>query len=279
MSLRARLTLWYAAVLAGVLLLFGAAVFLLVTRSLTAQIEQTLSRTADDILRASRRDIRGVTLPVLDLTANVYVQVWDAQNGLRVESANLMSMAEALDPASLSAAVPTYTHLTIGDARLLVLTVPVVAPPSSEILGRIQLASPLDTVDRARELLLLFLGGGGVLALALAALVGLTTAGAALRPLDQVTEAALQIARADDLSRRIPVSGPPGGEVGRMVTAFNETLERLESLFETQRRFLADVSHELRTPLTSIRGNVDLIRRMGTPDPSRSRPSPPKSTG
>ena len=48
--------------------------------------------------------------------------------------------------------------------------------------------------------------------------------------------------------------------------AFNETLERLEVLFETQRRFMADVSHELRTPLTAIRGNVDLIARTGEAD-------------
>jgi signal transduction histidine kinase len=40
----------------------------------------------------------------------------------------------------------------------------------------------------------------------------------------------------------------------------------LENLFETQRRFLADVSHELRTPLTAIRGNVDLLRRIGGVD-------------
>ena len=30
---------------------------------------------------------------------------------------------------------------------------------------------------------------------------------------------------------------------------------------------LADVSHELRTPLTTIRGNLDLMRRMGDNDP------------
>jgi signal transduction histidine kinase len=54
--------------------------------------------------------------------------------------------------------------------------------------------------------------------------------------------------------------------VGQLVLAFNETLERLQALFETQRRFQADVSHELRTPLTAIRGNVDLIRRMGEAD-------------
>ncbi len=268
MTLRARLTLWYTAVLAGVLLLFGAALYLLLTRSLTAQIENTLSQTSDDILRASRRDIRGITLPALDLTANVYVQVWGADGVLRVESANLMSMPDALDAQALNVTVPTHSSVNIGEAHLLILTVPVVAPPSSEIVGRLQLAGSLETVDRARESLLLFLAGGGVLAVALSALVGLTTARAALRPLDQITEAALQISRADDLSRRIPAGGgPPTDEIGRLIQAFNETLERLENLFETQRRFVADVSHELRTPLTAIRGNVDLIRRMGTPDP------------
>jgi signal transduction histidine kinase len=48
--------------------------------------------------------------------------------------------------------------------------------------------------------------------------------------------------------------------------AFNEMLERLEQIFLAQRRFVADVSHELRTPLTTIRGNVDLLRRMGGDD-------------
>lgn len=43
-------------------------------------------------------------------------------------------------------------------------------------------------------------------------------------------------------------------------------MERLEGLFNTQKRFLADVSHELRTPLTAIRGNVDLIRQFGVAD-------------
>jgi signal transduction histidine kinase len=91
-------------------------------------------------------------------------------------------------------------------------------------------------------------------------------AGAALQPLEQVTGTALQITRADDLSKRIPSVGPPTGEVGQLIQAFNDTLERLENLFQAQRRFLADVSHELRTPLTGIRGNVDLIRQFGEAD-------------
>jgi signal transduction histidine kinase len=51
-----------------------------------------------------------------------------------------------------------------------------------------------------------------------------------------------------------------------MVTAFNDTLARMEQLFSSQQRFLADVSHELRTPLTVIKGNVDLMRRTSQVD-------------
>ncbi|MBI3361894.1 MAG: sensor histidine kinase, partial [Chloroflexi bacterium] len=75
-----------------------------------------------------------------------------------------------------------------------------------------------------------------------------------------------QITRADDLSRRIDLPGPPNDEIVRLSAAFNESLERLERLFNAQRRFVADVSHELRTPLTAILGNVDLLRRIGADD-------------
>jgi two-component system OmpR family sensor kinase len=84
--------------------------------------------------------------------------------------------------------------------------------------------------------------------------------------LGDVTQTALQITHADDLSRRIPYQGPPDDEVGKLIHTFNQTLGRLENLFYTQRRFLTDVGHELRTPLTVIRGNVDLMRHIGEAD-------------
>jgi len=83
-----------------------------------------------------------------------------------------------------------------------------------------------------------------------------------------VTQVATQITRADDLSRRIPVTDNRSDEVGQLIQAFNETLERLENLFTMQRRFLADVSHELRTPLTVIKGNVGLMRHVGADEES-----------
>ena len=86
------------------------------------------------------------------------------------------------------------------------------------------------------------------------------------KPLEDIATVARQITRADDLSRRVPYANRPD-EIGDLARAFNQTLERLERLFRTQQRLLADVSHELRTPLTAIRGNLDLMSRMGEADP------------
>ncbi len=263
MTLRARLTLWYTAVLALVLLAFGLAVYALLSLSLIRQIDATLNSAADEIRLAFRREVEGIRLPpmALDLSANVYVQIWDTGGNLVVQN---VTVAETpFDPTRLELAQAAYSEVTFEDIHLRVLTYPLVAQPEGTVVGTMQLASPLTTVDEAERALLVLLLSGGLMAVMLAALVGWTTAAAALRPLEQVTKTALQITRADDLSRRIPLSGPAQGEVGRLILAFNETLERLENLFETQRRFLADVSHELRTPLTTVLGNLDLMRKMG----------------
>jgi signal transduction histidine kinase len=106
---------------------------------------------------------------------------------------------------------------------------------------------------------------GSLIAMGVAALVVWLSTRRALAPLEAVTQTALQITRADDLSRRILYQGLPGDEVGQLITAFNQTLARLENLFNTQRRFLADVGHELRTTLTVI-SETPVMRRMGRSD-------------
>lgn len=268
MTLRARLTLLYTAVLATVLIIFGAVVFVLLSVSLTAEIEETLITTADDILFASRRDVQGILLPTLDLTGNVGVQVWawSSENDLALLSTNVTNNDEPFDTQSLNSSMRVFETVSTQSGRLRVLSVPITVVPDERIIGYLQLARSLDIVDRALEQLLIVLLTGGLLGILISALIGWAAAGAALRPLGRVTDTALQISRADDLSRRIPMEGAVRDEIGRLVIVFNETLERLENLFEGQRRFLADVSHELRTPLTTIRGNVDLIRRMGKAD-------------
>jgi two-component system OmpR family sensor kinase len=269
-TLRLRLTFWYSAVLAVIIALFGTVVYGFTVWTLTRQIDTTLNGTADSIIHGSRLEFglasQYLVLPVLDRfgASRIYVQVWRTDGHLAAASDNLR-YTDPLDPNGLSLQTRSSNNVVVAGAHLRVLTVPLITG-DHQLLGYVQAAMPLDLVDLQRSVLLLVLVGGGVAAVALAAVVGWLSAHRALKPLDAMTETALQITRTDDLSRRISMDGVAHDEVGRLAQAFNDTLERLERLFNAQRRFLADVSHELRTPLTTIRGNVDLLRRMGGAD-------------
>jgi signal transduction histidine kinase len=87
-------------------------------------------------------------------------------------------------------------------------------------------------------------------------LVGWIVAGRALRPLKSMTQVAEEI-QATDLTRRIEIDGPDD-EMKTMAHTFNGMLDRLDTAFRSQRRFLAETSHDLRTPLATIRSNVEV---------------------
>ncbi len=271
MTLRLRLTLWYSAVLAVIIALFGCVVYGLTVYTLYKQIDTSLYKTADGILKLSvlYTDLNRLAIPEIDRfgAQGTYVQIWTNTGEWYASSANLHDRRDPLDPAGLTGTNRSTRDVSLPGAHLRVMTVPIKAP-DGRLLGYIQSAASLNMVDVNKNVLLLVLVSGSVAAVLLAAVVGWMSAHRALKPLDTITKTALQISRADDLSRRIPLEGVAHDEVGRLAQAFNDTLERLERLFNTQRRFLADVSHELRTPLTTIRGNVDLLRRMGGADPT-----------
>ena len=107
---------------------------------------------------------------------------------------------------------------------------------------------------------------------ALALLLGWVVAGRALRPLRAIVAAARAVS-GDSLDKRIHPRGPDD-ELRELAETFDAMLERLDSAFTSQRRFVANASHELRTPLTVMRTEVDValadpeasvedLRRMG----------------
>ncbi len=73
-------------------------------------------------------------------------------------------------------------------------------------------------------------------------------------PIDEVMEAAGQLA-AGDYATRVDPKG--SGEVRDLALAFNAMAERLEANERQRRALFADVAHELRTPLAIIRGNAE----------------------
>jgi two-component system, OmpR family, sensor kinase len=268
MSLRVRLTLLYVTLVGGILLLFGVVVYGLASITLLNQVDDTLERTALEIIDNSQVDEMGKLvidrLPSLDLPTDLYVQVWERDGELIASSPNMPMFTEPLDPGAMDSGVPLYRSVVTGSVPLRVLTAPLVI--GERIAGVLQVASIIAVIESTQRTLLPVLVIGILTATIVAGLAGWLTTNQALSPLEDVTQTALRITRADDLSHRIPYHGSPNDEVGQLILAFNQTLSRLESLFHTQRRFMADVGHELRTPLTVIKGNVGLMRRIGETD-------------
>jgi signal transduction histidine kinase len=100
----------------------------------------------------------------------------------------------------------------------------------------------------------------GLLALVVISAIGVGVAyllaGRVLRPLQQITSTAQRLS-AEQLDARIALPGP-SDELKQLADTFDAMLERLQSSFEAQRRFVADASHELRTPLAVMRTEVDV---------------------
>lgn len=77
-----------------------------------------------------------------------------------------------------------------------------------------------------------------------------------LRPIDRITATAGRIS-ASNLHERIALDGPDD-ELRRLSRTVDDLLDRLETAFESQRRFVAQASHELRTPLAVQRAAVQI---------------------
>jgi signal transduction histidine kinase len=96
----------------------------------------------------------------------------------------------------------------------------------------------------------------GLAVLLIGSVLAWQVAESVLRPVRAVTQNARAITETD-LTRRIDVRGRD--EMAQLAATFNATLDRLESAFTAQRRFLDDAGHELKTPLTIVTGHLELL--------------------
>jgi heavy metal sensor kinase len=83
----------------------------------------------------------------------------------------------------------------------------------------------------------------------------------ALAPLTRMADSMATIS-ADDLAQRLSTLDS-GDELEELSRAFNQLLDRLQTSFERQRRFSAEASHQMRTPLTAMLGQLDVSMRRG----------------
>jgi heavy metal sensor kinase len=264
LSLRLRLTLAFATVMAVVLAAVGFFVYV--------RVGNTLLSSVDTALRGGTAETAG-HLKRADLAHDLDFELVDP------DSARGETLGQLLDPSgrvvrsSLSGIGPLVDRSTVAKVlagkHLLettglpgrtsdwrVLAIPVTSQDQPFVLVQASsLSSREDTLDR----LLVELALGGAIALLLASLAGYAVTAAALRPVESMRRRASAISAATP-GLRLPVP-PSRDEISRLASTLNQMLGRLEASIEHERRFVADASHELRTPLALLKTELELALR------------------
>jgi len=282
MPLRTRLALGYTAFFGLVLALLGVGVVLTVRNALLEEMKRELQTTSEliaqdfdasnaglnqyfqtpeSLLRNRPLRVEGLESPAL------YLQIATTTGKIVTTSSNLQQQSLPLDDDDrqvIRSRVPKIEVVDLGESPVLMLVRPLIA--DDQAVGILQVAQPMREINRTLRLLSISVAGLSLIALLAALRGGAWLAQRALLPVAQVAQTAQQIVRAEDLGQRVPAASG-SDELGQLTATVNEMLERLETLFTAQRRFVADVSHELRTPLTAMLGNLEMIRRGAATDP------------
>jgi len=279
-SIRFRMALWYAALLAGALALFGAATYLGLERYLQKSLEESLikqARSIGDVL------IVNINRSGEDYVNNEITEHYSPEiNGrfIRVTRADGKRIYVSgppkdgsFDPALVAAPrLPVTQEFTrevemSDEHELLLHGLPFRAADGTKFL--IEVAGPYNQIESVLYGLLLTFALGLPLIVAVAIGGGYLLMRGALRPVDEIRQKAAQIT-SRNLSERLPVV-QTGDELERLATDLNNMIERLEESFHQINRFSADASHELRTPLTVLQGELEAIARKGQTLPEEIR--------
>jgi heavy metal sensor kinase len=261
LSIRLRLTVWYFAVLAVVLSLFGLSAYFAMRNSIHQTVDEDLRERVEGVNQLIQRtlqsggedELQGELREHSELRAGgALLQVSDQQGNWLYRSAS-MSRYEIPRPQTTSTLPST---LIFKNMPLRVLNAEVKAEGQSYL---IQVAAPLDDFYDA-------LHRFGMLSLVSIPILLLCAVGGgywmsrrALAPVDQITQTAKSIS-VQNLSRRLVVPRTRD-ELQRLSETLNGMLERLEAAFKRITQFTADASHELRTPVAVMRTRAELSLR------------------
>jgi len=269
-SIRTRLTIWYTCLLTVTLLIVGGAAFVLLSYSLSHEMDSALDSVARALME--RDQSRAATFPPSEIDQafrrffgfspwDHYFQMRDP-SGNRDEHRSLLSTGKLpLSGTALNNAMrglSTFETVEgLGEYPVRILTMPVME--SNRVINMIQVGMSLKSIDETYLRFLLTMAGVLPLGLALAASGGWLLAHRALKPVDRMTAAARRIS-AEHLSQRVEETGT-GDELDNLAITLNQMLTRLDDAFSQVRRFSADASHELQTPLTILKGELEVVLR------------------
>ncbi len=267
MTLRKRVGL-VAGVTVGVAILMASIVCYWVVRGqLRGEVDNELKAQAATIQQGDAHSL-AQALPGIPASAGgpaPYVQ-GVRPDGTQIPIQGGITLPDSARASQVAAggAGPYLTDVNVAGSHLreIVFLAPGFQSDGQQIA--LELARPLNGVDRILSHLRLVLALVCLGGVALAAALGRMAARRVLAPLAEVAGTAQHISETEDLSSRIQVRADD--EVGQLASRFNAMLERLQTSraelddsVRAQRQLVADASHELRTPITSLRTNVEVL--------------------
>ncbi len=176
-------------------------------------------------------------------TSNVLVQTHDQwlskSNGAATSDVSLATIKTVSDGHA------TEQTVNVNGQVIFVVGVPIPAV-ETEFFEVFQLSD----LEHTLRILLIVLGAGALATSLVGLSGGLWVARRAVRPLQRVSTAAVQIANGE-LTTRLVVD-QADLEVQQLTESFNAMVTQLVERLERDARFASDVSHELRSPMTTL---------------------------
>jgi heavy metal sensor kinase len=259
-SVRIRLTLWHAGVLALSLIAFAFLIYYAAAAIFYERQDESLRSTAQTVasayveeLQEQRSAAKASEVVLAELVfPDRYVEVTDSSGKALAWSPNFSGSGLAMPaPALVKAREQSVSFVSINGLRVAVVPL-----SANQELGFAAVAEPLAVIDEGLRRLRRDFFAGVPLVLLLASAGGYFLARKSLSPIASMNRQTRRIT-AERLSSRLDVSNPRD-ELGRLATTINDLLSRLETSFKEQQRFIADASHELRTPLAVLRGETEV---------------------